>query len=180
MVPDCPGPLVSPLCAGHNCTPSARLRVGPWLDSRASCQIVLVPPSNIHLSSADLRDVAAQRLQESPVQDWTCRVCPHPQSQTPPAETVRLLRHELPLAGPCCCHHCPPPSGHGFQEQFSMSFPGMEVTEQPTVAWSFLLGEGCDVCLFSGSGTCCSHQDFSQRCWPAPSAPPGPVHAQLA
>lgn len=32
-----------------------------------------------------------------------------------------------------------------------MSFPGMEVTQQPTVPpWSFLLGEECDFCLFPG------------------------------
>lgn len=31
-----------------------------------------------------------------------------------------------------------------------MSFPGMEVTEQPTVPQNFLLGEGCGVCLFPG------------------------------
>lgn len=31
-------------------------------------------------------------------------------------EAIRLIKHDLPLVGPCCCYHCPCPSGHGFQE----------------------------------------------------------------
>lgn len=36
---------------------------------------------------------------------------------------TRLLRRALPLVGPCCCHHCPSPSGHGFQEHILRVLP---------------------------------------------------------
>lgn len=38
-------------------------------------------------------------------------------------EAARLLRRALRLAGPCCCHHCPSPSGHGFQERILRVLP---------------------------------------------------------
>lgn len=179
MVPDSPGPAWGPLSVGlgGGRGDTAAPPLPGW-----GVDLGWTPGAPASLSRS-LRATSPSPVQISPMWRHGDYGKPCPRLALPAAtepdlslqEAARLLRRALRLAGPCCCHHCPSPSGHGFQEHILRVLPRDGGDRAAHGAPELPFGRGM-WCFPGFRDLLQSPRLFKEM---LASAPPGPVHAQL-